>query len=262
MSHHEDGVTFPTFRIDGSVAIVTGAAQGIGRSIARGLAHAGASVAGVDVNESGLHELAEDLASYGHVSSTLVVDLADPAAIAPMVVDVVARHGRVDILVNNAAVRVHKRVLEHTLEDWERTLRINCTAPLLTCQTVAAVMRSHGGGSIINVTSQMATVTHPSRIAYCASKSALVQMTRVMAVDWAEYGIRVNAVAPGPTRTPFTTAATNTGAMPVTAGQVPLGRMADPDEMIGAVVYLASPASSFVTGTVLTVDGGQSVYWR
>ena len=87
-------------------------------------------------------------------------------------------------------------------------------------------------------------------------------MTRVMAVDWAEYGIRVNAVSPGPTRTPFTSAASESGAMPVTPDQVPLRRIAEPDEMIGAVVYLASPASSYVTGAVLTVDGGQSVHWR
>jgi NAD(P)-dependent dehydrogenase (short-subunit alcohol dehydrogenase family) len=108
----------------------------------------------------------------------------------------------------------------------------------------------------------MAAVTHPRRVAYCASKAALVQMTRVMAVDWAEYGVRVNAIAPGPTRTPFTSMASASGAMPVQADQVPLGRMAEPDEMIGAVVYLASDAASFVTGSVLTVDGGQSVHWR
>ena len=114
----------------------------------------------------------------------------------------------------------------------------------------------------MNIASQMAEVTHPLRAAYCASKAALVQMTRVMAVDWAEYGIRVNAVSPGPTRTPFTSAASESGAMPVTPDQVPLRRIAEPDEMIGAVVYLASPASSYVTGAVLMVDGGQSVHWR
>jgi len=123
-------------------------------------------------------------------------------------------------------------------------------------------MRDHGGGSIINISSQMAQVTHPARVAYCASKSAVVQMTKVMAVDWAEYGIRVNTVGPGPTKTPFTTAALSSGAMPVTAGQVPLGRMAESDEMIGAVVYLASDAASYVTGAMLMVDGGQSVHWR
>ena len=255
-------MAFPTFRIDGKVALVTGAAQGIGRSIARGLANAGASVACADLDESALLDLARELEAMGRPGLALRVDVADADAIARMVATVAGRYGHIDILVNNAAIRVHKRVLEHTLEDWERTLRVNCTGPLVASQAVASRMREQGGGAIINIVSQMAEVTHPCRVAYCASKAALVQMTRVMAVDWAEYGIRVNAVAPGPTKTPFTSAATSRGAMPVVPEQVPLGRMADPDEMIGAVVYLASEASSFVTGAVLTVDGGQSVHWR
>ena len=108
----------------------------------------------------------------------------------------------------------------------------------------------------------MVEVTHPARVAYCASKAAVVQMTRVMAVDWAEYNIRVNTIGPGATKTPFTVAALSSGVMPVLAGQVPLGRMAEADEMIGAVVYLASDAASYVTGALLMVDGGQSVHWR
>jgi NAD(P)-dependent dehydrogenase (short-subunit alcohol dehydrogenase family) len=255
-------MAFPTFRIDGKVALVTGAAQGIGRSIAEGLANAGASVACADLDERRLVEVIHALEAMGRPGLPLGADVADPAAIARMVADVGERYGRVDILVNNAAIRVHKRVLEHTLADWERTLRVNCTGPLLASQAVAPRMREQGGGVIINIVSQMAEVTHSCRVAYCASKAALVQMTRVMAVDWAEYGIRVNAVAPGPTKTPFTSAATSTGAMPVLPEQVPLGRLAEPDEMIGAVVFLASEASSFVTGAVLTVDGGQSVHWR
>jgi NAD(P)-dependent dehydrogenase (short-subunit alcohol dehydrogenase family) len=255
-------MAFPTFRIDGKVAVVTGAAQGIGRSIAKGLANAGASVACADRDERALLDVARELETMGRPGLPVPVDVADPDAIARMVATVADRYGRIDILVNNAAVRVHKRVLDHTLEDWERTLRVNCTGPLVASQAVAARMREQGGGAIINIASQMAQVTHPRRVAYCASKAALVQMTRVMAVDWADYGIRVNAVAPGPTKTPFTSAAAEKGAMPVLPEQVPLGRMAEPDEMIGAVVYLASDASSFVTGTVLTVDGGQSVHWR
>ena len=123
-------------------------------------------------------------------------------------------------------------------------------------------MRERGGGSVINISSQMAVVTSPDRVAYCASKAALNQMTRVMAVDWARYNIRVNAIGPGPVRTPFTSIADAQGQMPVSAEKVPLGRLARPDEIVGAALFLASDASTFVTGAFLVVDGGQSVLWR
>lgn len=255
-------MTYPNFRLDGKVAIVTGAAQGIGRSIALGLANAGADVALLDLDAGALREPARDIEKMGRKAFIVELDLANTDAIGPMVQEVKDRLGSVDILVNNAGIRVHKRVLDHSLDDWDRTFRINCAAPFLLCQAAAIAMREQGSGSIVNITSQMAEVTSPFRVAYCASKAAMVQMTRVMAVDWAEYGIRVNAVAPGPTQTPFTLAAVDSGAMPISVEKVPLRRIAESDEMMGAVQYLASTASSFVTGTVLTVDGGQSVYWR
>jgi NAD(P)-dependent dehydrogenase (short-subunit alcohol dehydrogenase family) len=123
-------------------------------------------------------------------------------------------------------------------------------------------MRTQGGGSIVNITSQLGVVTSPYRVAYCASKAALDHMTRVMAVDLAEYGIRVNSVAPGPTMTPFISAALAAGSAPIPPEAVPLGRVGESDEMVGAVLYMASSASSFTTGSVLMVDGGQSVRWR
>ena len=158
-------MAFPTFRIDGKVALVTGAAQGIGRSIARGLANAGASVACADLDESALLDLARELEAMGRPGLPLRVDVADADAIARMAATVAGRYGHIDILVNNAAIRVHKRVLEHTLEDWERTLRVNCTGPLVASQAVASRMREQGGGAIINIASQMAEVTHPCRVA-------------------------------------------------------------------------------------------------
>ena len=255
-------MAFPTFRLDGQVAIVTGAAQGIGRSIALGLAHAGATVALADRPQANLDAVARELEAMGKPGLPIAMDVGDAAAVERTVNAVTRQYGRLDVLVNNAGVRVHKPVLEHSLEDWEDTFRVNCTGVLLCCQAAARFMRDHGGGSIVNISSQMAQVTHPSRVAYCASKAAVVQMTRVMAVDWARYKIRVNTVAPGPTKTPFTNAAVAAGAMPVALDQVPLGRMAEADEMIGAVLYLASDGASYVTGASLVVDGGQSVHWR
>lgn len=255
-------MNYPDFHLAGKVAIVTGAAQGIGRAIALGLAHAGAAVAIMDKEAAALAQVKSEIEKMERQVLSFAIDLADTDAISATVQETFAHFGPLDILINNAGVRVHKRVLDHSLDDWQQTLNVNCIAPFIASQAAANIMRQQGNGSIVNITSQMAEVTSPFRVAYCASKAALVQMTRVMAVDWAEYGIRVNAVAPGPTRTPFTSAAANAGAMPINVEKVPLGRMADPDEIIGAVQYLASSASSFVTGSVLVVDGGQSVHWR
>lgn len=253
---------FPGFRLEGRVALVTGAAQGIGRAIALGFAEAGATVIATDHNQETLLGVAHELKGAGTGASTIGLDVGDAEAITRAVRDVVARYGRIDVLVNNAGVRVHKPVLDHTLEDWEHVFRINCTGVFLLSQAVAAVMREGHGGAIINVSSQMAIVTSPYRVAYCASKAAVNQMTRVMAVDWARYKIRVNAIGPGPITTPFTESATAGGAMPVTPEMVPLGRMGDPSDIAAAAVYLASDAARFVTGTFLLVDGGQSVLWR
>jgi NAD(P)-dependent dehydrogenase (short-subunit alcohol dehydrogenase family) len=253
---------FPGFRLDGRVALVTGAGQGIGRSIALGFAHAGATVVATDHNDETLGNVAEELAGLGRPGISLHLDVRDADAIRRTVRDALTRHGRIDVLVNNAGVRVHKPVLDHTLEDWEHVFKVNCTGAFLLCQAVAAAMREGNGGTIINISSQMAFVTSPDRVAYCASKAAVNQMTRVMAVDWARYNIRVNAIGPGPIATPFTESAAAHGAMPVTPQMVPLGRIGHPDDIAAAAVYLASDAARFVTGAFLLVDGGQSVFWR
>jgi NAD(P)-dependent dehydrogenase (short-subunit alcohol dehydrogenase family) len=255
-------VPLPTFRLDGRVALVTGAGQGIGRAIALGLAEAGASVVVTDRDKPKLRAVAGELASAGFTALTIAMDVGDPAAIDGGVATVLDRYERIDVLVNNAGVRVHKPVLDHTLEDWERVFRVNCTGAFLLCQAAARSMREGSGGSIINISSQMAVVTSPQRVAYCASKAALNQMTRVMAVDWARFNIRVNAIGPGPIDTPFTRSVQAAGTAPIDHDMVPLGRIGMPDEIVGAALYLACDASSYVTGSFFVVDGGQSVLWR
>lgn len=255
-------MVFPTFRLDGQIALVTGAGQGIGRSIALGLANAGATVVATDANPERLPEVERALAELGRPGLALTMDVRDPAGIQRAVETTVGTYDRLDILVNNAGVRVQKPALEHTLADWEFVFAVNTTGVFLCTQVAAQVMKERGGGCVISIASHLAQAVAPLRVAYCASKAAVVQMTRALAFEWAPYNIRVNAIGPGSTKTPYTMAALASSGLPGNTAQVPLGRMADPDELVGAVVYLASDAGSFVTGSFVVVDGGLSVAWR
>ncbi len=234
------------FRLDGDVAVVTGGASGIGRAVAAAFAAVGARVAIFDVAATG-----ED---------AYPVDVADEAQVKAAFAQVVARHGRVDILFNNAGIAIRQPTTELTLDDWNRVVAVNMTGVFLCAREAARhMLAARRGGRIVNTASIMGMSgggLYPN-ISYQATKGAVVNMTRALAVEWASQGIRVNAIAPTWVRTPLTRAVTDRPELVHRIEELtPMGRFAEPGEMVGAVLFLASRASAMVTGHVLAIDGG------
>jgi NAD(P)-dependent dehydrogenase (short-subunit alcohol dehydrogenase family) len=234
------------FRLDGEVAVVTGGASGIGRVVAEALSEVGAHVAVFDVAADGKNGYRVDVANEAQVTSAFA--------------EVVARHGRLDVLFNNAGIAIRQPTLELTLPDWNKVLAVNMTGVFLCAREAARHMIAAGhGGRIVNTASIMGLSgggLYPN-ISYQATKGAVVNMTRALAVEWAGRGIRVNAVAPTWARTPLTRGITEKPELVRRIEQLtPMGRLAEPEEIVGAVLFLASRASAMVTGHVLAVDGG------
>ena len=247
--------------LDGMTALVTGSGRGIGSALAFGLAQAGASVALSDVPEQlpGARETAERIKGEGVDSRTYGLDVLDLANIRRTVAEVVRDFGRLDILVNNAGIRRRQPALEVTEDNWDAVIDTNLKGPFFCAQAAARVMIEQGGGRIINISSQLAIIAGENRAAYCASKAGLANLTRVLALEWIQYGITVNAIGPGPTETPGLLAADTRSAAELDAdlkANMPLGRRMLPEELVGAAVYLASPSASATTGHLLIVDGG------
>ena len=247
--------------LDGMTALVTGSGRGIGSALAFGLAQAGASVALSDVPEQlpGARETAERIKGEGVDSRTYGLDVLDLANIRRTVDEVVRDFGRLDILVNNAGIRRRQPALEVTEDNWDAVIDTNLKGPFFCAQAAARVMIEQGGGRIINISSQLAIIAGENRAAYCASKAGLANLTRVLALEWIQYGITVNAIGPGPTETPGLLDADTRSAAELASdlsANMPLGRRMLPEELVGAAVYLASPSASATTGHLLIVDGG------
>ena len=246
------------FSLEGSVAIVTGAAGGIGRWLAAGLGAAGASVLVTDVEQAGLEELEASLAGAGIDASAFVADLADEDVPDEIVRIAVQRFGAVHVVVNNAAVNKRMPILEMDGETWDRIVRINLRVPYFLAQRAAQEMIAQGaGGAIISISSLNVAYALEHVAVYGATKAGIGQFTRHMALEWAEHGIRVNAIAPGFMDTPL---AEPIWTDPETSrwihNRVPMERPGQPSELIGACLLLASEAGSFLTGQTLIVDGG------
>jgi NAD(P)-dependent dehydrogenase (short-subunit alcohol dehydrogenase family) len=245
------------FRLDGKIALIAGAASGIGQAAARGLAGAGATVICADINQAGAEETAAGIRSGGGQAQALALNIMDEPAVTGAVKMLQEKHSRIDVLVSTPAVNVRKQLLNYTGEEFDRVIGLNLKGTFLVMQAVGRIMNEQKSGSIILFASIRAVTVEPGQGVYAATKAGTVQMARALAAELGPSGVRVNCIALGIVETPLTAQIKNRPDWyNAYASRNALGRWAKADEMAGPVVFLASDASSYVTGAVLFVDGG------
>jgi len=251
-------MTVPSFRLDRQTALVTGAASGIGRAIAVGIAESGADVACFDLPGPGLDEVCAQIRAAGVNALPHAGDVTDAGSLAAAVEQAQSTLGALTLAVNSAGIADAAPAETMTRQQWQRVIDVNVTGVFLSCQAEANAMLANGGGAIVNIASMSGTIVNRGlrQAHYNAAKAAVVQLSRSLAMEWCDRGIRVNAISPGYTATPM-------NSRPEVADQVrrfeadtPLGRMATVDELVGPAIFLLSDAASFCTGIDLLVDGG------
>jgi NAD(P)-dependent dehydrogenase (short-subunit alcohol dehydrogenase family) len=255
--HPIDWEHLPSFDLSGMAAVVTGAAGGLGRSIAAALCRQGAAVVLADLEAATLETLREELAAHDGRSATVVADVTRPEDCAAMVQAALDSFGRLDVMVNNAGLRLHRPALELSADDFQKVIDVNVRGVFLGAQAAARVMVPRGSGRIINMASQYGFIAEPGRVSYITSKHAVVGLTRALAIEWAPHGVLINAVGPAFVPTPPNAqyVADEEGLQTVLS-KIPLGRLGTSEDVAGAVVFLASAASSWMTGQTIVVDGG------
>jgi len=246
------------FSLADRVAIVTGGASGIGKTVAIALADYGASTVIADLDKEAADRVISEIAERGQKAIATKVDVTNPDDVQNMVRFTLEHYGRIDILFNNAGINIRGPAETYALEDWNRLIAVNLTGMFICAQAVGKIMIKQGGGKIINTSSVSGKLGHPGNLAYAAAKHGVIGMTKVMAVEWGKHNINVNCIGPGVTRTPMTRAAfTDQQRYEELASKVPMGRLGEPEDLVGTVVFLASDASDYVTGQTIYVEGGR-----
>lgn len=249
------------FDLNGRTALVTGASKGLGRAMALGLARAGCSLALCARDRDGLAGTRDAVRALGARAEVFAMDVLGRQSVGAAVDAAVGTFGGLDILLNNAGVNVRKPVLELSEEEWDLVVDTNLKGYFLVAQAVAPHLIARGYGKVINVSSIFGAVGMNNQLAYASSKGGVVQMTKVMAIEWARHGVRVNAIAPTYFETPLVAALRNDPErFRFINERTPMGRWGQPEELEGTVVYLASRASDFVTGQTVYVDGGWTIW--
>jgi NAD(P)-dependent dehydrogenase (short-subunit alcohol dehydrogenase family) len=254
-------MNLPDFSLNDQVALVTGGRRGIGQAIALTFANAGADVAICDVvtEDGALESTGDEIRKLGRHALTIKADTSQEADIKHLVEQVVAKWGTIDILVNNAGINIPGPFLEMTGETWDKVMNVNLKGYFLMAKAVGRVMVSKKKGSIINMASQLAFRVSTNGPVYSVSKAGVAMLTKVIAKELGGYGIRANAIAPGMIKTEINRKAReNEANLAKYIATVPLGRAGEVDDVVGAALYLASPASSYVSGHVLLIDGGRA----
>jgi 2-keto-3-deoxy-L-fuconate dehydrogenase len=247
-----------TISLAGKHAIVTGAGSGIGQAIARAFSEAGARVVVADISEEAAHQTAREL---GNNSFAVQVDVSSEESVQKLVDTSLSELGRIDILCNNAGIGSYTNVADESLENWERVFAVNARGVFLCCKYTIPHMISQGGGTIVNIASVAGLIGLNNRAAYCASKGAVVTLTKQIAVSYVKDGIRCNCICPGTVDSPWIGRILEQADDPELERQnliarQPLGRLGRPDEIARAALYVASDAAEFMTGSSLVIDGG------
>lgn len=249
-------------RLKDKVAIITGASKGIGKGIAKRYSQEGAKVVIASRSMDLLSPIADEIRDRGGQALALPVDVRKAESIQDVVDQAVAEYGQLDIMVNNAGISMAHPSEELSPQDWSRAIETDLSGVFYGCQSAAKQMMRQEGGCIINNTSMYGLVAAPMRAAYCASKAGANMLTKVLAIEWADKNIRVNAIAPGYIRTELVQGVIDKGILDVAAieKRTPKGRLGEVKDLMEIAVYLASDEASFMTGSIVTIDGGWTAY--